>query len=179
MIHYLPLRGKCRGSINEHVCSYLYIYSDKYKCSEVRIIRLPYNAWFCFKESVRLLYHRIFGWQLPLRESRSHSEQTDYQGFLKACKFKGLSPNLQSFRMIRVVSNAMLQAEQPLFSQSWKKWFLYLLSRTLQQWSFQSPLCCLSSSSSYQRISSWGPCLLDTTSHVTQRRRGSLTKIGT
>ena len=29
MIHYLPLRGKFRGSINEHKCSYFYIYSDK------------------------------------------------------------------------------------------------------------------------------------------------------
>ena len=63
--------------------------SHPYKCSEVRIIRLPYNAWFCFKESVRLLYHWILGWQLPLQGSRSHSEQTDYQGFFKACKFKG------------------------------------------------------------------------------------------
>ena len=28
-IHYLPLRGKFPGSINEHVCSYFYLYSDK------------------------------------------------------------------------------------------------------------------------------------------------------
>ena len=36
MIHYLPLRGKFRGSINEHVCSYFYLYSDK-----TQIISLP------------------------------------------------------------------------------------------------------------------------------------------
>ena len=29
VIHYLPLRGKFRGSINEHECSYFYIYSNK------------------------------------------------------------------------------------------------------------------------------------------------------
>ena len=74
-------------------------WAKDYKCSEVRIVRLPYNAWFFYKKSVRLLYPRIFVWQLRLRQSRSHSEQTDYQGFLKACKIKGWSPNLQSFRI--------------------------------------------------------------------------------
>ena len=65
----------------------------------MRINRLPYNAWIFYKKSLRLLYPRIFVWQLRLRRSRSHSEQTDYQGFLKACKIKGWSPNLQSFRI--------------------------------------------------------------------------------
>ena len=36
VIDYLPLRGKFRGSINEHECSYFCIYSDK-----TQIISLP------------------------------------------------------------------------------------------------------------------------------------------
>ena len=36
VIHYLPLRGKIRGSINEHECSYFYRYSN-----EIQIISLP------------------------------------------------------------------------------------------------------------------------------------------
>ena len=36
VVREVPLRGKFRGSINEHVCSYFYLYSDK-----TQIISLP------------------------------------------------------------------------------------------------------------------------------------------
>ena len=63
---------------------------------------------------------------------------------------------------VKVVSNVSSIWKRPLFSRSWKNSFCICYQEGLWQC---SPPCCLSSSQSYPRVSSWGHWLLHTMSH--------------